>query len=179
MTFDTFTSQMTRLEGLKFGPDNLHTHWEGLRDVSVDALERAVSKAVRECESYPSPAEIRRFIIETAPAIGQDEDRSVPLVAPRVITVPVPGSEPVLLPVTREWTYYCTRCNDTGWASFWCGDEEQRKPWHGIGQCERPEAHAGHEYARHCVCWESNPAVVKKRERAAQQASHRTAKERG
>ena len=177
MTFDAFAAQMARLEGLKFGPPNLHTHWEGLCDVDIDAIERAVTHAVKACEAYPSPAEIRRFAIETAPRVGMDEDRSVPLDEPKTVEAPW-LSKPIA--VTREWTYYDERCSDTGWESLWCGDPAQKNPWQRLGRCERTEEHAPHEYVQHCACWDSNPAVLKKRERNSQQAAQRTSqKERG
>ena len=58
-----FVHQMQRLAGLKFAPLDLGTHWEGMQDVSPDDLERVVTAAIRQCDSFPSPAELRRFVI--------------------------------------------------------------------------------------------------------------------
>ena len=177
MTFDAFTSQMERLEGLKFGPANLHTHWEGLRDIDVSGLERAIGHALRECESYPSPAELRRFVSLTAPIVGMDEDRSVPLV--NVVEFKAPQFEKPIV-VTREWQYYCARCSDIGMETVWCGDSKDKhlKPWVDVFMsCGRNEEHDAHEFSRRCVCRDSNPAVLRKRERSAQQAATRTAKQ--
>jgi hypothetical protein len=117
---------------------------------------------------------LREFIAQSAPRVGLDEDRSIPLVKP--VTIEAPHlTKP--LTITREWTYYCERCSDTGWASFWCGDMTHKKPWQGIGKCQRSEEHSAHEYVAHCACWDSNPAVLKKRERNSQQAATRTSKQ--
>ena len=59
---DALVHQMQRLAGLKFAPADLGTHWEGMQDVSPDDLERAVTAAIRQCDSFPSPAELRRFV---------------------------------------------------------------------------------------------------------------------
>ncbi|HWO88897.1 MAG TPA: hypothetical protein VNL98_07080 [Gemmatimonadales bacterium] len=159
-----FRDALKRLMGLKFPPVDLATHWEGLRDLPPASVQAAVSRAARECDEFPSPQMLRAFAAASEPRLGLDEDRSRPLAEPRAIVVPQAG---VTLPVTREWTFYCDTCEDTGWASFHCG---------GTEACGRDRAHAAHAYVQHCACWDSNPAVRRKRQRAAQQAHARTAK---
>src|SRR3990167_1787357 len=59
---DAFVHQMQRLAGLKFAPADLGTHWAGLQGVPPDDLARGVTAAIRQCDSFPSPAELRRFV---------------------------------------------------------------------------------------------------------------------
>ena len=75
MTFAVFEKQMDRLAGLKFAPEKLHTHWEGLKDLDAEDLQRAIAVAVKECESFPSPVQIREIAMRVKPQIGMDEDR--------------------------------------------------------------------------------------------------------
>lgn len=54
-----FDKQMRRLAGLKFAPATMDTHWEGLADLTDDELDGAIGIAVRTCNEFPSPAELR------------------------------------------------------------------------------------------------------------------------
>ena len=163
---DWFMDQLARMAGLKFAPIDLVTHWDGLCDVDRGDLERAVSIAIRECASFPSPAALREIAARTAAPIGPDEDRSRPLAEPVTLRFELGQRD---LQVTREWKFFCAGCKDTGWASFHCGTN-------GAVTCGRDFEHGPHEYVNHCACWDSNPAVLKKRARSAQQAAQRSAK---
>ena len=59
-----FQRQMQRLGGLKFAPATLDTHWEGLSDVTPDELDAAITRAVRDCDEFPSPRQLRAFVNE-------------------------------------------------------------------------------------------------------------------
>jgi hypothetical protein len=161
MTFAAFMQTMDRLSGLKFRPASLQTHWEALSDLGAAELNAAIERAQRECDEFPSPKMLRAFVALSAPRIGPDEDRSRPIAQPIVIEFPQAGLK---LPVNRDWTFYCNTCEDTGWASFQCS---------GNASCGRDTEHYAHEYVKHCACWDSNPAVLKKRQRSAQQAATR------
>ena len=165
LTIATFNAQMNRLVGLKFMPADLTTHWEALSDLPDAVLEAAVTRAQKTRADFPTPVELRQdadqvkahaFIVEPA------EDRVVALAQPFTITVPEVGT---VVSVTREWRYYADRCSDTGWASWWCGTvEDRRAPWMPISSCGRRGDHDAHEWVGQCACWESNPALVRKRE---------------
>lgn len=171
MTWDAFSAQMARLDGLKFGPQNLHTHWEGLSDLALPDLTRAIDHAVKGCASYPSPAELRELARQTLPTVGMDEDRSAPLEPPVTISHP---SLPAPIQVTRTWNFYCGVCGDTGWVSYWCGASPPH-PWLETRVCARHKDHGEHEFVRPCACRDTNPDVKRRAERQAQFAAHRTA----
>lgn len=185
MTYEQMGVCLDSLQGLKFPPVDYSTHWLALQHHDVDALRSAVTVAAKECESFPAPAELLSIMSRTAPRVGVDEDRSLPLESARVITA---GS--LKIPVTREWRYYDDRCSDTGWAPWWCngqhdldekhplivGATSRRSEWMDVASCGRDYQHLPHDYVTPCACSESNPAVQKARERQAQQAATRTAK---
>jgi hypothetical protein len=180
-----FNAQIKRLAGLRFSPATTDTHWDVLHHVEVDTFARAVSTAQRECSDFPSPAELLAIVARTGPRVGQLDDRGKPMDVPRIIM-----AGPLRLAITREWTYYCERCSDTGFASWWCNgssrlpdDDRQivgalvrRAEWMESGKCDYDREHLPHEYVSPCACARSNPAVLKAKERAAQQAASRTAK---
>ena len=60
MTRDIFTAQMRRMNGLRFPPADLGTHWEGLSDLPIDVLTRAIERSIRTRSDFPTPAELRR-----------------------------------------------------------------------------------------------------------------------
>ena len=161
-----FVAQMRRLLGLKFAPADMSTHWEALQDVPLVVLEAAVSRAQKTRSEFPSPVELR----EDADAVAHlarpsvpAEDRGCDLEQP--ITI---GQTPAGTPITqrRVWNYYCDVCSDGGWVSHWCGEPNPaRKSWQSFSSCERTREHLPHEWVAHCSCWESNPALQKKRER--------------
>lgn len=164
MTFAAFETQMARLSGLKFRPAELQTHWEALKDIPDAVLEAAVTKAQRTRTEFPSPVELRQdadTVAHHVAPVAAEEDRGVPLAEPFSITVPEVGT---VLSVTREWRYYCESCEDGGWRSHWCGDRTAHaKPWQESGHCGRRNEHAPHEWVEHCACYETNPALVRKR----------------
>lgn len=168
MTRAWFDGQMARLLGLRFPPADLDTHWEALRDMPAAVLEAAITRAGRTRSDYPTPNEIRQDadIVATVVAVLEPaEDRAVALDNPFSITVPGAGT---VVSIAREWRYYCDTCSDTGWDSVWCGDRflgkvEVAKPWQPSMQCDRRGEHGVHEWVRRCVCYDTNPALVRKR----------------
>ena len=168
MTLDTFNVQMGRLAGLKFRPADLTTHWEALNDLPDVVLEAAVSRAQRTRAEFPTPVELRQDADQVKPnalPVEPVEDRSISLAQPFTITVPEAGT---IVSVTREWKYYCDDCSDGGWFTVWCGDEKNpsHKPWYQLQRCERRAEHGSHKWMRRCVCYDMNPALVRKREAA-------------
>jgi hypothetical protein len=65
-----------------------------------------------------------------------------------------------------------------GWRSWWCGDPAQQKPWIGKQTCNTSREHANHEWVEHCVCYTSNPALVRKRTAQQQYAVRETPRAR-
>lgn len=167
MTPAFFEQQMARLSGLKFRPADLGTHWEGLRELPDAVLEAAIGRAVKTRADFPTPFELRQDADQMASRVRavepEPEDRAVPLPAPHVIPFPQAGRN---IRVEAEWRYYCETCSDLGWESVWCGDPKavRRMPWHEIRTCERRGEHGAHEWVRQCRCWDSNPALIRKRE---------------
>jgi hypothetical protein len=70
MTREVFNAQLKRLIGLKFAPASLDTHWEALHELPEAELEAAVSIAVKACDDFPSPAELRRLTRAGRPVSG-------------------------------------------------------------------------------------------------------------
>lgn len=162
-----FREQMTRLMGLKFAPADLTTHWEALSDIPEPVLAAAVSRAQRSRVDFPTPIELRQdadAVKHHAQPVAPEEDRGVALERPFTIDVPEAGR---VFSVSREWRYYCDTCSDAGWSSSWCGDRTMAKPWHSSQHCGRRMEHMPHEWAHKCVCYDTNPALVRKRQAAA------------
>ena len=166
MTREFFDRQMTRLSVLRFPPADIDEHFEALRDIQADVFDAAVSHALKTRRDFPVPAELRADADHVAVSMRQvvvDEVREVPLVEPFTVTVPEVGT---VISITREWKYYDERCHDSGWAAWWGGDVSAPgwKPWYEASRCDRRQDHGPHEWVGHCACYDSNPALVRKRE---------------
>lgn len=170
MTFDAMRQELDRLRGLRFRPADYQTHWEGLQEMPLSALAAAVGRAAKQCQDFPTPAELRALADAVGPSVVVLEDRSTPLAAPVVVTAPF-LSKPIT--VAREWKYYDERCSDLGWMSYWCGDPASAKPWIEAVLCGRLVEHPPHEWVERCRCADSNPAVLHRRERDARYAANR------
>src|SRR3990167_774167 len=160
-----FDAQLKRLLGLRFVPASLDTHWEALQDVPLVVLSAAVSRAQKIRSDFPTPHELRQDadqVAHLAQVRAPAEDRAVPLDA--AVEIPFPEAAAVLR-IRETWNYYCETCSDSGWASVWCGPfTAQRKPWQEPRVCDRRGEHGSHEWVRRCPCWETNPALVRKRD---------------
>jgi hypothetical protein len=176
MTFDVFQQQMDRLRGLRFAPTSLQTHWEALGDIPDLVLKAAITRAQRTRVNFPTPVDLRQDadVVAHLTRVLHDEDRGVDLEQPVELgTLPStePGQPGRPIVATRLWKYYHEDCSDTGTESLWCGEPgPSRKPWQTLQACERTKLHDPHEWVRRCTCWESNPALVSKRERERQYA---------
>lgn len=173
MTVAFFREQMTRLMGLRFAPADFDTHWEALHELPPDVLEAAVTRAQRTRVEFPTPVELRMDADIARPravAVLDAPERETPLEQPYAIPFPQAGKS---IPVQRIWKYYCEACSDLGWQSVWCGDPKNpsRKPWQEPRTCDRRGEHAPHEWVRHCGCFDTNPALVRKREANARYAA--------
>lgn len=156
---------MGRLIGLRFPPADLTTHWEDLQTLPESVLEAAIARARRSRNDFPTPYELRQDADAESgiTRAALEEDRGEDLPSPIVVGA-LPTGTPIMQ--TRLWRYYHEDCGDSGTESLWCGEPNpQRKPWQGLQHCGRSAPHEAHEWVRKCTCWESNPALVKKRER--------------
>jgi hypothetical protein len=176
MTDTFFNEQMSRLIGLRFVPGDMTTHWEALRDLPEDVLANAVSLAGRTRVDFPTPYQLRQDAdLGHTVTVAPEPDRAMTLDEPFTITLPHTQST---VRITQEWTYYCEHCSDGGWRSLWCGDPAQKKPWQKMGACDTPQPHVPHEWVEHCVCYTSNPALLRKRAAQQRYAAQDTRKNR-
>ena len=176
-----FRQQMSRLMGLKFSPADLTTHWEALQDVPEAILAEAVTRAQKSRSEFPTPVELRQDADAVAHLVRStpDEDRGVDLEQP-VTLGSLPDGTP-LPQVKRIWKYYCDDCEDSGMRSFWCGAavEHVTKPWQMRMTCDRTKEHRPHEFVARCACWDTNTALVRKREAMQKFADASQQKKRG
>ena len=145
-----FSSIMAQLAGLPFAPATLETHWLGLSDMPRGVLEPAVARSARTRERFPSPAEIR----EDADAVRSQwvpgpEPEGEPLPEPVDVGVLPDGTR---LPRARSrWEPRCPDCEDTGWKP---ASEDRRT-------------------VTRCCCWETNPVLIRARDRMRKYAEAR------
>lgn len=173
VTAEFFREQMARLNGLHFRPADLDSHWEGLRDLPDPVLERAVTRAIRTRADFPAPYELRQDADATRSTPPPQEDRGHDLEEP-VFLGTLPNGVPIH--ARREWTFYCDRCNDSGMQAFWCGPISTRYPWMTARRCKIDNClrtRYEHEWVEACPCAQSNPAVLKRKERQLQYAEKR------
>ena len=144
-----FMTQMARLAGLPFAPPTLDTHWLGLSDLPREVLGRAVTRAAKVRERFPSPAELREDADIASPAPAWREIEGEPLPEPVEIGVLPDGTK---LPRARSvYTYRCAVCDDTGW---------------------KPVGEDGRTVTK-CPCWETNPVLIRARDRMRKYAEAR------
>jgi|TARA_R110000824_G_scaffold100768_1_gene239465 hypothetical protein len=176
MTETFFKEQMSRLIGLRFVPGDMTTHWEALQDLPDDVLANAVGLAGRTRVDFPTPHQLRQDAdLGRTVTVSQEIDRSAILDEPFNVVVPQTHSS---IRITREWTYYCDHCSDSGWRSWWCGEPVQKNPWQSSQPCDSTRDHASHEWVEHCVCYSSNPALLRKRTAQQQYAVRETSRAR-
>jgi hypothetical protein len=171
-----FNRQMSRLIGLRFVPADMTTHWEALCDLPEEVLSQAVSLAGRTRVDFPTPHQLRQDAdMGRTVTLTNEPDRSAALDEPFSVTVPHTHSS---LHITREWAYYCDHCSDSGWRSWWCGEAAGKKPWQSVWSCDTPREHGDHEWVEHCVCYTSNPDLLRKRAAQQQYAARDASKAR-
>ena len=170
MTVDFFNRQMDRLAGLRFAPADMTTHWEALQSMPDTVLEAAVTRAQSTRVEFPTPVELRQDADQSAPMQPDvEEDRGRDLETPITFTIPEIDKA---LHVTREWSYYCDTCSDSGWRNYFCGGiQDVHKPWVERRTCDRRHAHGPHEWIEPCVCVEWNPELKRRKARDAKYAT--------
>lgn len=174
MTLDFFRTQMARLNGLRFAPSDLQTHWEGLHELPDDVLSAAVDRAIRFRIEFPTPVELRQDADHEKPRVMVPAPEP-PLLAEPVVLGALPTGKVVT--ATHEWTYYCDICGDTGLREYWCGKSE-RQPWLErkrcfFKNCEKLGDGYNHSWAEPCVCVSWNPDIKRRKEREAKWAAER------
>ena len=169
MTYDELRRELDTLRGLKFPPPDYQTHWTALQDMTLASLHSAVVRAAKECQTFPTPAELRDMVNVT---VSRPEGYSEPLDVPKQVSAPF-LSKPIT--ITREWIYYCEDCSDSGWTTFWCGASNRaQKPWQIVRACERRGDHGPHEWVARCHCYERNHAVQQRVQDQSERAAKRT-----
>ena len=169
MTRDIFTAQMRRMNGLRFPPADLGTHWEGLSDLPIDVLTRAIERSIRTRSDFPTPAELR-LDADASRTASQTPvlDPDTRLATPVVVAIPASALSPArTITITSSHTYYCDICSDSGWSTHWCGSESPR-PWLDLSRCDRwNPTHAPHDWSGPCPCAATNPTIRARQARAA------------
>ena len=157
MTDAFFREQMSRLVGLGFVPGDM-----------------TVSRAGRTRVDFPTPLELRedadRAGVSSSPPTV---DQMTQLAEPYTLIIPHTSTT---VRVTKQWTYCCDHCSDSGWRSWWCGDGEVNTIFHDEQACDRPQPHTGHEWVGPCACVSTNPALARKRDAQRQYAERRAAR---
>ncbi len=174
MTSGVFKSQMARLNTLRFAPATLASHWDALQDIPDELFTAAVSLALRTRAEFPAPAELRA---DTDAVVRRQTPLAVP---PTSFRVPVDGelkatirnpftddrSKDIVVTITETIPHCCDDCDDTGWASYWCGSgPSTMAPWLYRRRCDRqhPPSHPGHDWADVCPCAATNPAILRRK----------------
>ena len=156
-------TQLQRLTVLPFAPEDIQEHLKALADMPEPVLRAAVDHALKTRARFPVPAELRADADRVAPVVPALDvpwpSQEQPVPQPFQIVVPHVGT---VISVTRAWGYHCDRCRDIGWASWWCG-AERPMPWMDLARCGRREGHGDHEWVQHCACYDSNPALLRRR----------------
>jgi hypothetical protein len=89
MRLTFFSAQMTRLAGLHFAPSSFEGHRDALSDLPEEALDAAVSLALRTRDTFPTPFQLRQDADAARPrVVALPDDRSTPLEEPVVFHVP-------------------------------------------------------------------------------------------
>lgn len=177
MTREWLEAQLGRMVGLRNMPDHSAAYWEALSGFSEDFVAAGIAKAIRTRTFFPAPAELVQDCEQAAPReTWKAEPQWARSGEARTVHIPNPfGGKGITVTVERDWTYFCTACQDSGWRSLWCGiDGRTRKAWHDAATCGRDEGHLEHEWVAQCACWNSNPALLKKRASMSQAAASRT-----
>lgn len=178
MTEAFFHEQMSRLVGLRWVPQDMTTHWEGLRELPEAVLVAAVSVAGRTRVDFPTPHELRQDadVGRRATTALEEVDRTTVLAQPYTVTIPHTKTS---VRITKEWTYCCDECRDTGWREWWCGKTPDSWPspsWRRARACVKRHDHDPHHWVEHCPCATSNTALIRKRANEEQYASKRLGK---
>jgi hypothetical protein len=138
--------------------DTWTVYHDGLKDVPLPTLQAAIGRLLTSEKWFPSVGEIRATCDRVRAGKGF-----------ATFTVPPLPSGALRDDDPRLW-YACTTCQDSGWASHWCPGSVNAAPKHpeqfvsvrvcGSSACPRFGAKGyGHEFARRCVCYATNPKI--------------------
>lgn len=164
-------------------------YYEALADIPIDVLEAALDFLVKHAgEWFPKTEEIRSTCDlvseEVHKARVQDELRALPPPAQEALALegtsaqveekilPLPGG-PMTVKVRHDVSgYHCDRCEDTGYMKVCRCEDASRCNAHGRRMDDDycPEYMNGRSRlpVRRCVCYETNPELLRRRALAAQ-----------
>jgi hypothetical protein len=174
MTRGEFDEQLGRLVVLKGMPGDSDPYWDALRDIPLDVFRLAIDHAIRTRAWFPVPAELRLDADTARPSRRSIAEHptsyKVPLQGAVAVQIANPfGGAPINVQVTDDLRRHCETCEDTGWAKWWCGkvDERPRWPWMIRRHCGRRNEHGTHDWTEPCVCAQTNPIILRRKEMAA------------
>jgi hypothetical protein len=158
VTQEWLDKRLVALMVLRRPPDDTSGYLEVLQDVPQDYVEGAIRHALKSRSWYPTPAEL---LSDCDVVAARDRKLPVPewptpeqLAEAEIAEIRSPYGV-LRVRVVREWHDECTRCGDTGWAEFWCG-EGQNTMRHQEGHCGRRRPHSGHSWVEPCFCRPTN-----------------------
>jgi hypothetical protein len=169
VTREEMDTQFQRLVVLKGMPGDTEAYWDALQDMPLDVLTAAVGHSLKTRAWWPTPAEIRLDADAARPQRPIYEPPTsyrVPLdgAVKHIIANPF-GGQPIEVFVTQDLYRHCEACEDSGWMKCWCGEAENvRWPWMVRRHCGRREEHGSHDWATRCVCEETNPVIIRRKE---------------
>lgn len=177
MTREWMDAQLGRMVMLRNPPVSTDEYWSIFAPIPERVIAAGVAYAIRTRAFFPAPAEL---LTDCDTARPRTMDAPEPRISGNTFTATIRnpfGGADLVVTVDNEWEYFCDPCSDIGTRTFWCGaaDDAGRKPWQAIGQCGRKFEHGSHEFAERCSCWETNPVLVRKRERDAEYSKGKAA----
>lgn len=169
MLREWFDDQMRRMGDLKSPPSGLDAHYEALSDIPPDVLAQAIGHALKTRPWFPTPADLRAdcdAVARRVRLLPARRRRAVNLADAFQVTIPNPfGGKGLVLTVTRDWHSDCDACDDTGWASRWCGESANlQHPDKPVLRCPNDGEHFPHEWVESCVCIDTNPTIRRRKE---------------
>ena len=169
MTPAWFDVQLGRMVVLRNMPMDSSEYWPVFAQIPEAIVMRGINHAIKSRTFFPTPAELL-IDCDTARARTPEPEPDRPHGDGFTATIRNPfGGKNISVQVDREWKHYCDHCSDTGHRTRWCGafTDPNRKPWVDVGACAWKREHGTHEWAERCVCWDTNPALLRRRDREA------------
>jgi hypothetical protein len=172
MTREWMEAQLGRMSVLRGFPESVDEFWRIFSHIPERVIAAGVSHAIRTRSFFPTPAELLKDCDFAKPPVPEEEPRVMSTDTFETIIRNPFGGPDLTLTVDRLWEYYCDFCSDEGRQTYWCGSASDagRKPWTDVSPCGRRGEHGSHEFAARCACWETNPKLVRQRERDAEYA---------
>jgi hypothetical protein len=135
---------MAEIYGQELTDTRLEGYVELLSDIPTDALALGIQRAMRACNWFPKPAEIRRSVDAELAA-----RQTVEQLGARVVSDVDPQAP----------TYSCLACEDTGWRYH---DGPKGSPISIREAVDR----GGPGFVSPCPCREHNPSIRRRLDRA-------------